>query len=167
MDNAWRPAGTRHRARNSRLSQSNVVLDPVRGDRLLVAEWSNDGLYEVAPHSIRAGHRHLSERHPPFRLANDTVATFIDGLDFSMANATGTFPCAMTHQTGPPPPPPKGVYERRTRRRIGGDAPSTVFLRNLPFIPGIPTRESRVMFFRVIIAGGAFGRCAPGRPRQA
>jgi len=53
------------------------VLDPVRGDRLLVP-MSNDGLYEVAFDPATGTFPNAT----PFRLSNDTVATFIDGLAF-------------------------------------------------------------------------------------
>ena len=53
------------------------VLDVVRGDRVLVP-MSNDGLYEVAFDPATGAFPNAT----PFRLSNDGVATFIDGLAF-------------------------------------------------------------------------------------
>jgi hypothetical protein len=53
------------------------VLDPVRGDRLLVP-MSNDGLYEVAFDPATGSFPNAT----PLRLSNDGVAAIIDGLTF-------------------------------------------------------------------------------------
>jgi hypothetical protein len=53
------------------------VLDPVRGNRLL-APMGNDGLYEVAFDPATGTFPNVT----PFRLSNDGIAAFIDGLVF-------------------------------------------------------------------------------------
>jgi hypothetical protein len=72
------PAGLLGPVTGTQLTASATsVLDPVRGDRLLVP-MSNDGLYEVAFDQTTGSFPNAT----PFRLSNDSVATFIDGLGF-------------------------------------------------------------------------------------
>jgi hypothetical protein len=75
------PAGLLGPVTNTQLTLSATsVLDPVRGDRVLVP-MSNDGLYEVdfdpATGAFAAGN--------PRRLSNDTVAAFVDAVGFDNA----------------------------------------------------------------------------------
>ena len=63
------------------------VLDPVRGNRILVP-MSNDGLYEIDFDPITGAFPTVNPR----RLTSDAVATFIDGLSF---DGTGALKVAL------------------------------------------------------------------------